>query len=253
MERHKNIKNYIKTKSKLFFAQNKHDFSYISSTNKYSKFIKDIFKKRKIKSKLILIKKSSCNPLLKKITNKYIKSRGNIENLAFAYNIVKNLKSMKINDKTIIKALNKFTGLSHRQETVISNKKVLCINDSKATSFDASLQALLNYDNIYWIVGGHPKYQDHFKLQDVKKKIIKTYIIGKNTNFFVKNIINKTSYKISKNLDNAVNDIFRDIKLDNRPRSTILLSPAAASFDQFDNFEERGSYFKKLIIKKFKK
>jgi len=253
LERHKNIKNYIKTKSKLFFAQNRHDFSYISSTNKYSKFIKDIFKKRKIKSKLILIKKSSCNSLLKKITNKYIKSRGNIENLAFAYNIVKNLKSMKINDKTIIKALNKFTGLSHRQETVISNKKVLCINDSKATSFDASLQALLNYDNIYWIVGGYPKHQDHFKLQDVKKKIIKTYIIGKSTNFFVKNIINKTSYKISKNLNNAVNDIFRDIKLDNRSRSTILLSPAAASFDQFDNFEERGSYFKKLIIKKFKK
>ena len=138
--------------------------------------------------------------MLKKITNKYIKSRGNIENLAFAYNIVKNLEGIKINDKTIIKALNKFTGLSDRQETVISNKKVLCINDSKATSFDASLQALSNYDNIYWIVGGYPKYQDHFRLQDVKKKIIKAYIIYYKDNIIQYGIIiqhNATPHSIT--------------------------------------------------------
>ena len=250
LERHKNIKNYAKIKSKIFLAQNSSDYSYINLTNKYSKLIKNIFKVKKLKSKLILINKSSSNILLKKINNKYFKSQGNIENLSFAYRIVKNLK---ISDKVIISALNKFKGLQHRQEIIFSSNKLLCINDSKATSFEASLQALSNYDKIYWIVGGLPKYQDHFNLESVKKKIVKAYIIGKNTSFFTKQIRNNIPYTISKSLHNAVNNIYKDLKLNKNIKNTILLSPAAASFDQFSNFEKRGIYFKNLITKKFKK
>ena len=250
LERHKNITNYTRIKSRIFFAQNSSDYSYINSTNKYSKSIKNIFKVKKLKSKLISVKKSHCNFLLKKINNKYFRSQTNIENLAFAYTIAKNLK---INDKLIAKALNKFRGLPHRQEIIFSNNKLLCINDSKATSFDACLQSLLNYNNIHWIVGGLPKYQDHFYLKNVKKKIVKAYVVGKNTSFFKKQIRNDIPYTISKNIRNAVNNIYKDLKLNGNSKRTILLSPAAASFDQFNNFENRGAYFKKLIIKKFKR
>ena len=52
---------------------------------------------------------------------------------------------------------------------------------------------------------------------------------------------------------NAVNNIYKDIKPKKNLKKTILLSPAAASFDQFNNFENRGFYFKKLILKKFKR
>ena len=203
-----------------------------------------------MKSKLISVNKSVCNFLLKKINNKYFESKGNIENLAFAYTIVKNLK---IKDKIIIEALNKFRGLPHRQEIIFSNKKILCINDSKATSFNASLQSLSIYNNIYWIVGGLPKHQDHFYLKNVKKKIVKAYIVGKNTSFFKKQIKNDISYKISKNIEDAINNICEDLKLSRNSKKTILLSPAAASYDQFSNFENRGNYFKNLIIKKFKR
>ena len=250
LERHKNIRNYTKVKSKIFFAQNSSDYSYINSTNKYSKSIKNIFKAKKLKSRLISVNKSNCNFLLKKINNKYFKSKGNIENLTFAYKIAKNLK---INDKIIIKALNKFKGLPHRQEIIFSNKKLLCINDSKATSFDASLQSLSNYNNIYWIVGGLPKYQDYFYLKNVKKKIVKAYVVGKNTSFFKKQIRNDIPYIISKNIRNAINNIYKDLELNENSKKTILLSPAAASYDQFNNFEDRGGYFKNLIIKKFKR
>jgi len=250
LERHKNIKNYTKIKSKIFFAQNNSDYSYINFTNKYSRSIKNIFKTKKLKSKLILINKSNYNFLLKKINNKYFKSKGNIENLAFACEIAKNLK---INDKIIIKAINKFRGLPHRQEIILSDKKLLCINDSKATSFDACLQSLSNYNNIYWIVGGLPKYQDYFYLKNVKKKIVKAYVIGKNTSFFKKQIRNDIPYTISKNIRNAINNIYKDLELSGNSKRTILLSPAAASFDQFNNFENRGIYFKNLIIKKFKR
>ena len=59
-------------------------------------------------------------------------------------------------------------------------------------------------------------------------------------------------YIISNNIRNAINKINKDIKFSGAKKSTILLSPAAASFDQFNNFENRGLYFKKLISKKFK-
>ena len=63
LERHKNIRNYIKTKSRIFFAQNSSDYSYINLTNKYSKSIINIFKTKKLKSKLISINKSIYNLL----------------------------------------------------------------------------------------------------------------------------------------------------------------------------------------------
>ena len=59
--------------------------------------------------------------------------------------------------------------------------------------------------------------------------------------------------KISKNIKNAINDIYKDLKLSKNIKNTILLSPAAASFDQFADFEKRGVYFKNLIIRKFRK
>lgn len=250
LERHKTMKNYIKIKSKIFLAQSNSDYSYINLNDKYSRTIRRKFRNKKFKSKLILINKSLPNFLMKKITNKYFKSKGNIQNLYFAYKIAKNLK---INDSIIIKAINKFRGLPHRQEIILSNKNFLCINDSKATSFDASLQSLLNYNKIYWIVGGLPKYKDHFDLDKVKKKIVKAYIVGKNISFFTKKIKKSIKYKVSNNIKNAVEDICKDLKLSKNVKNTILLSPSAASFDQFTNFEKRGIYFKNLIIKKFKR
>ena len=85
----------------------------------------------------------------------------------------------------------------------------------------------------------------------LKKKITKAYIIGKNTSFFKKQISNDIPYTISKNIPNALSSLCNDIKLTKNSKKTILFSPAAASFDQFDNFETRGVYFKNLVKKKF--
>jgi len=114
------------------------------------------------------------------------------------------------------------------------------------------LQSLSNYKQIYWIVGGLPKHRDHFYLKKVKKRIVKAYIIGKNISFFKKQIRKSVPFSVSNNIQNAVNNIYKDLKSSKNSKQTILLSPAAASFDQFNNFENRGNYFKNLIIKKFK-
>ena len=250
LERHKNIKNYTRIKSKIFFAQNNLDYSYINAENKNSQLIKNIFKSKKLKSRLVLVSRASCNFLLKKINNKYFKNRGTIENLAFAYKIAKNLK---ISDEIVIKAINEFKGLPHRQEEIFSNKYFTCVNDSKATSFEACFQSLSSYDKIYWILGGLPKHKDYFNLSRVSKKIIKAFIIGKNTSFFSKQIKKKIPYLLSYNLKKAVTDVFNEINSKKKDHCTILFSPAAASFDQFKNFEIRGNQFKFLMFKKLKK
>ena len=184
----------------------------------------------------------------KKIKNKYFKSRSGIENLSFVYEIAKKLK---INEKTVIYALNHFKNLPHRQQIIFENKKVVCINDSKATTFDASLQSLLNYNKIYWIVGGKPKYLDEFNLKNVSQKIIKAYVVGKSTSFFVNKIKKNIKYLVVYNIKNAVLQIYKDTQNIKEKNFTILLSPAAASYDQFKNFEERGNYFTKVIKKNF--
>ena len=68
------------------------------------------------------------------------------------------------------------------------------INDSKATSFTATQTALSSLKNIFWILGGLPKTRDKIKLHKYRKNIIKCYLIGKNINYFKKQIKRKDSF-----------------------------------------------------------
>ena len=74
------------------------------------------------------------------------------------------------------------------------------------------------------------------------------FIIGKNKDYFISQFKNKINFKYLKNLKKAISIIKKDIKGDLKEK-VILFSPAAASFDQYKNFEHRGNYFNKLIKK----
>jgi len=158
-------------------------------------------------------------------------------------------KLINIKENRFINSMKTFKGLPHRFEIFLKKNSITFINDSKATSFEATRPALANLSNIYWILGGLPKKNDKIELSKHKKNIIKCYLIGKNTNFFKKQIQEKIDFSITKNLKNTIIKILKDIKLQKKGKKNILLSPSAASFDQFSNFEKRGEAFKSLCKK----
>ena len=234
---HGNMNNYTNSKLKIFINQQKKQFAIINNQ------FKKIFKQKKFASKLIIPKEINYKKIKDKIKNLYLKSNINNTNMRFVYTFS---KLLKINKKDFIKAINSFVGLSHRYEIFLKKKNIVFINDSKATSFEATKYALSNSKNIYWILGGLPKKNDKIYLDGIKENIIKCYIIGKNISFNKKKIQNKINFAITKNLKKTLITILKDIKLSNIKENTILLSPSAASFDQFMNFEKRGDEFKKL-------
>ena len=233
---HKTKKNYQNAKFKIFSNQSSKDYALLNSKKLILKF-----KKKKIKSKLIFIKKNFLK-FENKISNYYLNSRTNFENMSFVYSIA---KKFKINDQNFFSAMDSFKGLEHRQELIYKKKNLTIINDSKATSFEATKFALQKYDNIFWILGGLPKKNDKIELGKLRNKIHKIFIIGEHANFF-KKFLKNVEYSLIKNLSSAVKKSIREAKkLDKK--ATILLSPSAASYDQYKNFVDRGNKFKKYV------
>jgi UDP-N-acetylmuramoylalanine--D-glutamate ligase len=234
---HGNMLNYTNSKLKIFMSQETNQFALVNIK------LKRIFKKNNFVSKLIIPKTKNYTKIKHRIKNYYLKSNINDENMSFVYALS---KLLKISTKNFINTANSFIGLSHRYEIFLKKKNITFINDSKATSFESTKYALSNSKNIYWILGGLPKKNDKISITETRKNIIKCYLIGKNINFFKEQIKNKVNYTISINLKKALIQILKDIKSFNTKDSIILFSPAAASYDQFINFEKRGDEFKKL-------
>ena len=241
---HGSRNNYIDSKFKIFRLQTKNDIAIINSK------LKKNFTRKKFSSRLIIPKKKDYTKIKSKIINKYLISNINDENMSFVFAFA---KLLGIKERRLISSINSFKGLPHRFELFLKKNDITFINDSKATSFKSAQLALSSINNIYWILGGQPKIGDKIKLGKLKENIIKCYIIGKNINFFKDQIKGKINFSITRNLSNSIIKILKDIKIQKRINKTILLSPAAASFDQFTNFEKRGEKFKFLCKKYVRK
>ena len=237
---HKTITNYKNSKLKIFLKQDDKDIALLNN----KKLIK-LFRKKNYLSKLKIVKRNTLSHAIKKkITNDYLISEPNLENLVFVNQIS---KIFRIKKKFFLKAVNTFKGLPHRHEIFLKKNKITFINDSKATSFESTKHALKNNSKIYWIFGGLPKIRDTFNFQGIESNIVKSFIIGKKMNYFKNQVRRKIKYKLSFNLKNAIKDVFEELFLIKNNKATVLFSPASASYDQFNNFVDRGNQFKKAI------
>ena len=144
--------------------------------------------------------------------------------------------------------LRSFPGLAHRMEQVGRKGAVLFVNDSKATNADSAAQALACFSDIFWIAGGKPKTGGITSLAGFFPRIRKAYLIGEAAPDFAKTLEGKAAYESVGTLDRAVAAAARDAEAASAKEPVVLLSPACASFDQYPNFEVRGTAFRDLVL-----
>lgn len=145
-------------------------------------------------------------------------------------------------------AAKSFKGLPHRLEKVATVNKVLFVNDSKATNGDSTVYALQSFKNIYWICGGLAKTDGLGDCVTHLDAVRAAFTIGDATEAFAETL---TGYRVPafkcKTMEVAIREAFAAAQTEGLDGAVVMLSPAAASMDQFRNFEHRGDVFVNLV------
>ena len=144
-------------------------------------------------------------------------------------------------------ALVSFEGLPHRQEVIRECHGISFINDSKATNAEATERALSSYSTIYWIAGGLSKEGGASALKNNLECVRHVFLIGTSVDEFFDELNTKVPCTKCYDLKNAIQLATAAALKEINGSTVVLLSPAAASFDQFDSYEERGDLFRSLV------
>ena len=243
LDYHETFDRYVSSKLKIInFLKRNGIFIY----DKSNKLLNKIIDANKYNS----LKFSSVNEKEAKDfinDNNYLKGTHNAINASIAISIAKKLN---INDNKIELAIKRFEGLSHRMEPLYISSNFKIINDSKSTNGESTAAALKSFSNIFWIVGGKPKNDGIGQAKNFLDKVVEVFLIGNSTKYFSEEIL-KFNENIPINecitLEKATILAIKKSKISKLKNYVILLSPSAASFDQFKSFEDRGNQFKKII------
>ena len=174
----------------------------------------------------------------------HLPGRHNWQNACAAYAAA---RAFGIDWAAIVDGLAGYPGLAHRQERVGAVDGVVFINDSKATNADAAEKALVCYDSIYWIAGGQPKEGGIASLAPLFPRIARAFLIGEATEAFAATLDGQVPVERCGTLDVAVARAHAAARAEGHPGAVVLLSPACASWDQFQSFEHRGDRFRELV------
>ncbi|MGH1368733.1 MAG: UDP-N-acetylmuramoyl-L-alanine--D-glutamate ligase [Maritimibacter sp.] len=147
-------------------------------------------------------------------------------------------RALGLAPREIEAAFHSFAGLPHRSQRVGEARGVSFVNDSKATNVDAALKALLAFKNVRWICGGLEKEGGLSGLAPGFEHVTKAYVIGREAEEFARQI-SGVEAEVCTTMEAAVARAVAEAA----PGETVLLAPAAASFDQYDSFEQRGLDF----------
>ncbi len=152
-----------------------------------------------------------------------------------------------VDGKSLLRGLKTFKNAEHRLESVRHLEEVEYINDSKATNLDSVKYALDAFDTpIVWIAGGVDKGNDYSLVEALVQDKVKALIcLGKDNSKLI------TSFENIVPMVKTTDDLIKAVRWAKElaePGDTVLLSPACASFDLFDNYEDRGDKFRKAVL-----
>ena len=165
----------------------------------------------------------------------------NHQNACAAYAVA---RALGLAPRVIEAALHSYPGLPHRSQRVAERDGVTFVNDSKATNVDAARRALSAFPRIRWICGGLEKEGGLDGLKGATGTVAKAYVIGREAAGFAMRL--DVEAEVCTTMTVAVERAMAEAE----PGDTVLLAPAAASFDQYDNFEQRGEDFAAEVAKR---
>ena len=247
---HKSYEVYQMTKKKIFNNHTSDDLAVINKDDEVSMKITDDIKSTKVyyghdKTNLAYYDEEGIyydGKLVIKLDDIILKGKHNYQNIMGAIIAV---KKYGVTDEVIQKVLKEFKGVEHRLEYVDTINGVTYYNDSKATNCVSTITALNSFDKpTILLLGGYDRGHSFHDLDDSMKNVKCVVCFGETKNR-IEEFCNDLKIKCYKNdtLKEAMN-VVKDICT---PGDVVLLSPACASWDQYDRFEDRGDEFKKLV------
>ena len=247
---HKSYEVYQMTKKKIFNNHTSDDLAVINKDDEVSMKIIDDIKSTKVyyghdKTNLAYYDEEGIyydGKLVIKLDDIILKGKHNYQNIMGAIIAV---KKYGVTDEVIQKVLKEFKGVEHRLEYVDTIDGVTYYNDSKATNCVSTITALNSFDKpTILLLGGYDRGHSFHDLDNSMKNVKCVVCFGETKNR-IEEFCNDLNIKCYKNdtLKEAMN-VVKDICT---PGDVVLLSPACASWDQYDKFEDRGDEFKKLV------
>lgn len=247
---HKSYEVYQMTKKKIFNNHTCDDLAIINKDDEISMKITDDIKSTKVyyghdKINLAYYDEKGIyydSKLIIKLDDIILKGKHNYQNIMGAIIAV---KKYGVTDEVIQKVLKEFKGVEHRLEYVDTINGVTYYNDSKATNCVSTITALNSFDKpTILLLGGYDRGHSFHDLDNSMKNVKCVICFGETKNRIEEfcNDLNIKCYK--KNTLKEAMSIVKDISI---PGDIVLLSPACASWDQYDKFEDRGDEFKKLV------
>ena len=166
-------------------------------------------------------------------------------NIANAMAVITAAKVFDFDNGKIKEGLRTFKGVEHRLELVREINGVKYVNDSKATNVDSVWYALKSFDEpLFLILGGQDKGNDYNRIKNlVEEKVKKIYAIGSSA----EKVFNFFHNIVKVELKGSLEEVISSASKEARNGDVVLLSPACASFDMFDNYEHRGKVFKEAV------
>jgi len=258
LDRHGSFENYALAKERIFAAQDEHDFVVLNADNAraaqaaarsvakvyFFSIEHSVLRGAWVEDGFVVYRPAKDEPIEKVMPLSSIPLKGahNVENVLASVCAARLAGASVPQIRTGIEG---FKAVEHRLEYVATINGVDFYNDSKATNVDATAKAIASFSNgIHLIMGGKDKGSDYTQLaQLVRANVRAIYTIGSAAAKIESQLRGIVSIHACETLENAVSAAASAA----RPREVVLLAPACSSYDQFENYEQRGRVFKDLV------
>lgn len=255
LDRHATMEEYARAKARLFANQTEADAAVINADDAQLAALAPsrprVFRFSRsatvaagtyVRGEEIVFRQGNNETILLRRCDIGLRGEHNVENVLAAATAA---RLVGVAPEAIAEGVRSFAGVEHRLEFVAEVGGVNFYNDSKATNVDATLKALDAFaGGLLVILGGKDKGSDYAPLREpLVRRARKALLIGAAAEKIGAQLAGAVAMESSGTLERAVASAFAQA----RPGDTVLLAPACASFDQFENYEHRGRVFKQLV------